>query len=255
MGPEGGRPQVPYRAVIKVLWYALVIGCRSEDVPLELDCLPAVAGLPLAPSKRSRPRSHPDVLFANRGYDSEVTRDALRAQGIKPVIARRGEDHRSSLGRIRWVVERMVSRFNGFRCIRVRYHRLIPIQHARNEIASAIIYFRIVLRRGISHGQVSSGPFWYRRAELRSLERWKRTFVYSIWQEQKHDSTLDCRPNACPRRRLPVLKLASGLSAQVLIKRVNGCATHPFADRCSVMASCMSEWPKRMTRTPSCVLT
>jgi transposase len=80
------------------------------------------------------------------------TRDALRAQGIEPVIARRGEDHGSGLGRIRWVVERTVSRFKGFRLIRVRYDRLIPIQHAWNEIAAAIICFRIALRRGISLG-------------------------------------------------------------------------------------------------------
>jgi len=38
MGPEGGSPRVPHRAVIKVLWYVLVTGCRWEDVPLELGC-------------------------------------------------------------------------------------------------------------------------------------------------------------------------------------------------------------------------
>jgi transposase len=36
MGPEGGRPRVPHRAVIKVLWYVMVTGSRWEDVPLEL---------------------------------------------------------------------------------------------------------------------------------------------------------------------------------------------------------------------------
>lgn len=35
-GPEGGRPRVPHRAVNNVLWYVLVTGCRSEDVPLKL---------------------------------------------------------------------------------------------------------------------------------------------------------------------------------------------------------------------------
>jgi transposase len=37
-GPEGGRPRVPHCAVIKVLWYVLVTGCRREVVPLELGC-------------------------------------------------------------------------------------------------------------------------------------------------------------------------------------------------------------------------
>ena len=57
----------------------------------------AVADVPRVPGKCCRPRSHPDVLFADRGYGSEPTRDALHAQGIEPVIARRGEDHGNSL--------------------------------------------------------------------------------------------------------------------------------------------------------------
>ena len=38
VGPEGGRPRVPHRVVIMVLWCVLVTGCRWEDVPLELGC-------------------------------------------------------------------------------------------------------------------------------------------------------------------------------------------------------------------------
>jgi len=59
--------------------------------------LQAVADSPRVPCKRGRLHSHPDVLFADRGYGSEPTRDALHAQGIEPVIARRGEDHGNSL--------------------------------------------------------------------------------------------------------------------------------------------------------------
>jgi hypothetical protein len=38
MGPEGGTLWIPHRAVIKVLWYLPVTGCRWEDVPLQLGC-------------------------------------------------------------------------------------------------------------------------------------------------------------------------------------------------------------------------
>jgi hypothetical protein len=69
----------------------------------------AVADVPRVPGKCCRPRSLPDVLFADRGFDGETTRDALLAQGIEPVIARRGEDQGSSLGQIRSVVERAIS--------------------------------------------------------------------------------------------------------------------------------------------------
>ena len=131
---------------------SLVIHTAPANASDHGQILPAVADFPRVPGKRGRPRSHPDVLFADRGYDSEATRDALRAQGNGPVLARRGEIHGSSLGRIRWVVERTISWFKGFRRIRVRYKRLIPIQHAWNEIVAAIICFRLTLRRGISLG-------------------------------------------------------------------------------------------------------
>ena len=72
-----------------------------------------------------------------------ATRDAPRAQGIDQVIARRGEDHESSLGRIQCVAERTVSWCKEFRRIRVRYDRLIPIEQSWTAMASAIICFRI----------------------------------------------------------------------------------------------------------------
>ncbi len=38
VGPQGGRPRVAHRVVMKVIWYVLVMGCRWEDVPAEMGC-------------------------------------------------------------------------------------------------------------------------------------------------------------------------------------------------------------------------
>lgn len=38
VGPRGGRPPVPHRVVMKVIWFVLVTGCRWEDVPREMGC-------------------------------------------------------------------------------------------------------------------------------------------------------------------------------------------------------------------------
>jgi transposase len=38
VGPKGGRPPMPNRTVLKVLWYVLASGCRWEDVPPEMGC-------------------------------------------------------------------------------------------------------------------------------------------------------------------------------------------------------------------------
>ena len=35
---HGGRPLIPHRIVLQVIWFVLVTGCRWEDVPLELGC-------------------------------------------------------------------------------------------------------------------------------------------------------------------------------------------------------------------------
>jgi transposase len=38
VGPKGGRPPLPHRIVLKVIWFVLVSGCRWADVPLEMGC-------------------------------------------------------------------------------------------------------------------------------------------------------------------------------------------------------------------------
>lgn len=38
VGRRGGRPAIPHRTVVKVIWFVLVTGCCWEDVPLELGC-------------------------------------------------------------------------------------------------------------------------------------------------------------------------------------------------------------------------
>lgn len=38
VGPQGGRPAVEHRVVMKVIWFVLASGCRWQDVPLELGC-------------------------------------------------------------------------------------------------------------------------------------------------------------------------------------------------------------------------
>ncbi len=55
--------------------------------------------------RRAAATLRPDALYADRGYDHDKYRKQVREAGIKPVIARRGEQHDSGLGVYRWVVE------------------------------------------------------------------------------------------------------------------------------------------------------
>lgn len=75
---------------------------RHAAAPI-LDGIGAIAGRP------GRPRQRPDQDVADRGYDHDRYRPELWRRGVKPAIARRGTQHGSGLGRVRWVVERLLS--------------------------------------------------------------------------------------------------------------------------------------------------
>ncbi|MFF9299578.1 transposase [Streptomyces sp. NPDC014764] len=96
---------------------------RPQLLPL-LDKVPPVAGMV------GRPRRRPDMLFTDRGYDHDKYQRLLWKRGIRPVIAERGQPHGSGLGIFRWVVERTISWFHGFRRLRVRWERRDDIHEA-----------------------------------------------------------------------------------------------------------------------------
>jgi transposase len=92
--------------------------------------------------KVGRPRQKPDLVLADRGYDHDKYRRLLWARGIKPVIARRGNEHGSGLGTSRWVVERGFAHLHNFRRLRTRYERDPAIHSAFLTLACAILCWR-----------------------------------------------------------------------------------------------------------------
>src|SRR4051812_33724648 len=110
---------------------------HRQILPLILD-FPKVGGVP------GRPKELPDEAYADRGFDSEGTRELLRWLGIEPHIAKRRTPHGSGLGKVRRVVERTISWVKGLRRLRVRYDRLGVIIDAWATIAVSVICFRIL---------------------------------------------------------------------------------------------------------------
>ncbi|MFD7657885.1 IS5 family transposase [Actinosynnema sp. NPDC059797] len=117
-------------------------GNRNDVIGLEplLDAVPNVRG------RRGRPRRRPRTLYADRAYDHDKYRRRLRARGIAPRIARRGEPHGSGLGTIRWVVERTIAWYHGMKRLRVRWERRDDIHEAFLGLATCIICYRHVQR-------------------------------------------------------------------------------------------------------------
>jgi transposase len=111
----------------------------TQLLPL-IDAIPPIRGI------RGRPLQKPQVVYADRGYDSEAHRQKLRDRGIKPVLAKRRTEHGSGLGKYRWVVERTHAWFHNFHRLRVRYERLAKIHEAFLKFATCLICWRTFKR-------------------------------------------------------------------------------------------------------------
>jgi transposase len=101
-----------------------------------------VADVPAVRGKVGRPRRRPVELYGDRAYDSQPHRDSLRALGITPRLARRGDAHGSGLGKVRWVVERTLSWLHQNRRLRVRYERRADIHDGFLKLACGMICYK-----------------------------------------------------------------------------------------------------------------
>jgi transposase len=110
----------------------------------QLEIVPTVASFPVVAGRPGRPRTHPEDVYADAGFDCEGTRSILRWLGIEPHIRHRNEAHGSHLGRIRWVVERTISWIKGLRRMRVRYDRSGTSIDAWTSIAAAVVCLNIL---------------------------------------------------------------------------------------------------------------
>ncbi len=118
---------------------ATLTGGNRNDVT---QLLPLIQAVPAVTGKRGRPRKRPDVIYADRGYDHDKYRRAVRDLGIRPVIARRGTAHGSALGAHRWVVEATIARLHWFRRLRIRWEIRDDIHEAFLTLGCAIICWR-----------------------------------------------------------------------------------------------------------------
>jgi len=117
-----------------VLVYPSGIDVSTSTLRYLSACLPS--------RRRAAGTQRPDALYADRGYDHDKYRKQVREAGIKPVIARRGEQHDSGLGVYRWVVEQGFALLHWFRRIRIRWEIRGDIHEAFLRLACAIICWR-----------------------------------------------------------------------------------------------------------------
>lgn len=139
------KPGTKYTLLVDRDGVPLVIRAVAANRSDQLEILPTVVSFPEVAGKPGRPRTHPDALYADAGFDCDATRTVLRWLGIEPHIRHRDGEHGSHLGRVRWVVERTISWIKGLRRMRVRYDRSGTSIDAWTSIAAAVVCFHILL--------------------------------------------------------------------------------------------------------------
>ena len=104
--------------------------------------LPLVDAVPPIRGKIGRPRRRPDALYADRAYDSQPHRVALRRRSIRPYLARRGVAHGSGLGVVRYVAEQTQALLHQFKRLRTRYDVRDDIHQSFLDLACCVICWR-----------------------------------------------------------------------------------------------------------------
>ena len=120
-------------------------GMVASAQPAELRLAEATLQTIRVPRRRGRPRTRPQVLVADKGYDSNAFRQSLWRRGIRPCIPRRRHQPRRgrqpdlSPYRCRWVIERTFSWLGHFRRLVVRYERCVEVYWAFVVVAFILI--------------------------------------------------------------------------------------------------------------------
>jgi transposase len=139
---DRARPGSKHHLIVDAHEIPLAVSLTGGNRNDVTQLLPLVDQLGPVAGKVGRPRQHTDRVIADRGYDHDKHRRELWKRGIKPVIARRGTEHGSGLGKLRWVVERTFSWLHQFRRLRVRWERDATLHLAFLSLGCAIICHR-----------------------------------------------------------------------------------------------------------------
>lgn len=106
--------------------------------------LPLVdAILPIA-GNQSAPCYRPQRIASNRSYEFQAHWQPLAERGIKSSVAWLLLPHGTSLGTLRWVVERTFVWLNQFWRLRMRYEKRAEIDQAFLPIGCSLICHRIL---------------------------------------------------------------------------------------------------------------
>lgn len=136
---DRGKPGSKHHLLVDAHGLPLNVTTTAANVPEVNELVDLVDTTPEVATPAGDFRETPDVLYGDRGYDSEPHRQAMRQRDIEAQFAKRRTAHGSGLGVYRWVVERTVSWLHTFRRLRLRTDRNGDVQDAFVALASSLI--------------------------------------------------------------------------------------------------------------------
>jgi transposase len=141
---DRGRPGIKHHILVDAQGIPLAGISTPANVPEINELLPLVDSAGPVDEASGEPQHHPEEVYADRAYDSEPHREALRERGVEPKLAKRRTPHGSGLGVFRWVAERTVSWLHGFRKLRFVTEKTQEMQFAFFNLALALICLRFL---------------------------------------------------------------------------------------------------------------
>jgi transposase len=120
---DRGKPGSKIHVLSERAGLPLVVGVSAANTNDSFALKPLVKAIPAVKSRRGPRRRRPDKLHADKAYDHTELRSWVRRRGIRVRIARKGIETSEKLGRHRWVIERTMAWFTGYRRLTIRYER------------------------------------------------------------------------------------------------------------------------------------
>lgn len=128
----------------------LVIGTTPANVRDEQPAIELLQSIPPIQGPRGRPRRKPQAFMGDRGYGFPWVIAAVVAMHIISLLAPRGAEHGSGLGKQRYVVERTLSWFGNYRRLKFCYEKTGVHFQAFHDLAATLICLGITARSGES---------------------------------------------------------------------------------------------------------
>jgi NADH:ubiquinone oxidoreductase subunit F (NADH-binding) len=116
---------------------------RDEQPLMEMMAL-----LPAIQGPRGRPRQKPGAVVGDRGYGFPHIINAVVSLKIFSMLAPRGSDHGSGMGKIRYVIERTLVWFGHWRRLKICYEKTREHFQAFHDLAAGLICARRLASRG-----------------------------------------------------------------------------------------------------------